>query len=191
MLARLMDLALRQRVVVVGTALLLVLAGVYSFHELDIEAYPDPVQPLVEVVALPSGLSAEDVEKIVTVPLEIELAGMRGLDSIRSASIFGLSDVKCYFSWDSDYYEDRAEVIQRLGFVSLPQNVTPAISPENPIGEIYRYTVDSPDHDLLREKEVQDWLVEKQLKTVPPKLFLLANIINPARSWHPPPKRSA
>jgi len=167
MLARLMDLALRQRVVVVGTALLLVLAGVYSFHELDIEAYPDPVQPLVEVVALPSGLSAEDVEKIVTVPLEIELAGMRGLDSIRSASIFGLSDVKCYFSWDSDYYEDRAEVIQRLGFVSLPKNVTPAISPENPIGEIYRYTVDSPDHDLLREKEVQDWLVEKQLKTVP------------------------
>jgi heavy metal efflux system protein len=166
-LARLMDLALRQRVVVVGTALLLALAGIYSFHGLDIEAYPDPVQPMIEVLALPSGLSAEEVEKLVTVPLEVGLAGMRGLDSMRSASIFGLSDVKCYFSWDSDYYEDRAEVVQRLGFINLPPNVTPTISPENPIGEIYRYTVESPDHDLVREKEVEDWVVEKQLKTVP------------------------
>ena len=104
MLVRLMDLALRQRVVVVGASLLLVVAGLYPFHELDFEAYPDPVRPLVEVLALPSGLSAEEGQKIVTVPLEVGLAGIRGLDSIRSASIFGLSGLKCYFSWDSDYY---------------------------------------------------------------------------------------
>jgi cobalt-zinc-cadmium resistance protein CzcA len=134
--------------------------------ELDIEARPDPVQPLVEVIALPSGLSAEEVEKLVTVPLEVGLAGMRGPDSIRSASIFGLSDLKCYFSWDSDYYEDRAEVIQRLGFVSLPQNVTPAISPENPIGEIYRYTVESRITISCVTKRSRIGRLKK-LKTVP------------------------
>src|SRR5215470_4809649 len=110
MLAQLMDLALHQRAVVIGVALVIAAAGVFSFRDLDVEAYPDPVQPLVEVIAQPSGLGAEEVEKLVTVPLEVGLAGMRGLESMRSASIFGLSDVKCYFSWDSDYDQDRAEV---------------------------------------------------------------------------------
>src|SRR5260370_26875434 len=167
MIRALMELALSQRVVVIGLALVLVAVGLYSFHELDIEAYPDPVQPLVEVVTIPNGLSAEEVEKLVTVPVEIGLAGMRNLESLRSISLFGLSDVRCYFSWDSDYYQDRNETINRLGFISLPQGVTPGISPENPIGEIYRYTVESPDHDLFKQKEIEDWVLEKQLKTVP------------------------
>jgi len=124
-----MDLALRERVVVLGMALLLALAGVYSFRELDIEAYPDPVQPRVEVITQPIGLSAEEVEQIVTVPLEVGLAGMRDLEAIRSISIFGLSDIKCYFSWDSDYYADQTQVIQRLGFVTLPQSISPGLSP--------------------------------------------------------------
>jgi heavy metal efflux system protein len=166
MIRALMELALSQRVIVIGAALALVIAGLYSFTELDIEAYPDPVQPLVEVLTLPSGLSAEEVEKLVTVPLEIGLAGMRNLESMRSISLFGLSDVRCYFAWDSDYYQDRVETINRLGFISLPQGVTPGISPENPIGEIYRYSVESPNHDLIKEKEVEDWILEKQLKTV-------------------------
>jgi len=160
-------LALRQRVVVLGCALLLLLIGLYSFHELDIEAYPDPVQPVIIVLAQPNGLSAEEVEKLVTVPIEVGLAGMRDLQSLRSSSLFGLSTVRCYFSWESDYYQDRAEVINRLGFISLPQGITPAISPANPIGEIYRYTLESPDHDLIEEKEIEDWVLEKQLKTVP------------------------
>ncbi len=167
MLRALMHLALGQRVVVLGTALLLALAGVWSFYELDIEAYPDPVQPVITVLAQPAGLSAEEVEKLVTVPLEIGLAGMRHLESLRSSSLFGLSSVRCYFSWDSDYYEDRTEVINRLGFINLPAGITPAISPANPIGEIYRYTIDGPGHDLIEEKEIQDWVIEKQLKTVP------------------------
>jgi cobalt-zinc-cadmium resistance protein CzcA len=167
MLARLMDLALRERVVVVGAALLLAVAGIYSFHELDIEAYPDPVQPRVEVISQPVGLGAEEVEKLVTVPLEVSLSGMRNLEAMRSISLFGLSDIKCYFSWDSDFYADRTEVIQRLGFVALPPNVTAGISPDSPIGQIYRYTVDSEDHDLMKEKEIEDWVLEKQMKTVP------------------------
>jgi len=116
----LIELALRERIIVVGVALVLVLVGVYSFHELDIEAYPDPVQPLVEVITIPNGLSAEEVEKLVTVPVEIGLAGMRNLESLRSISLFGLSDVRCYFSWDSDYYQDRTETINRLGLITLP-----------------------------------------------------------------------
>ncbi len=167
MIRALMELALRERVIVIGAALALVIAGIYSFAEIDIEAYPDPVQPMVEVLTLPSGLSAEEVEKLVTVPLEVGLAGMRGLDSMRSISLFGLSDVRCYFTWESDYYWDRVEAINRLGFISLPQGVTPGISPENPIGEVYRYWLQSPNHDLISEKEVEDWVLEKQLKTVP------------------------
>ncbi|MGO9062288.1 MAG: efflux RND transporter permease subunit [Candidatus Binataceae bacterium] len=166
MIRALMELALSQRVVVIGLALVLAVMGLYSFHELDIEAYPDPVQPLVEVLTLPNGLSAEEVEKLVTVPLEVGLAGMRSLTAMRSISLFGLSDIRCYFDWDSDYYSDRTETINRLGFIQLPAGITAGISPENPIGEIYRYTVESTDHNLLKQKEIEDWVLEKQLKTV-------------------------
>jgi len=162
-----MALALRERVVVIGIALMLLLAGAFSFSQLDIEAYPDPVQPLIEVLTLPNGLSAEEVEKLVTVPIEYGLGGMRNLEAMRSISLYGLSDIRCYFSWDSDYYWDRIETINRLSFLTLPQGVTPGISPENPIGEIYRYTVESPDHDLTNEKTIEDWVLEKQIRTVP------------------------
>lgn len=167
MIRSLMALALRERVVVIGIALMLLLAGIYSFSRLDIEAYPDPVQPMIEVLTLPNGLSAEEVEKLVTVPTEYGLAGMRDLESMRSISLYGLSDIRCYFSWESDYYWDRVETINRLSFITLPQGVTSGISPENPIGEIYRYTVEGPDHDLIHEKEIEDWVLEKQLRTVP------------------------
>src|SRR5690348_13243071 len=165
MIRSLMALALRERVVVIGIGLMLLLAGVYSFSQLDIEAYPDPVQPLIEVLTLPNGLSAEEVEQLVTVPLEVGLAGVRDLTAMRSISLFGLSDIRCYFNWDSDYYTDRAAVINRLPSIQLPAGVTAGISPENPIGEIYRYTVESDDHNLMRQKEIEDWVLEKQLKT--------------------------
>lgn len=167
MIKWLMDLALRERAVVLGAAALLVMAGLYAFHELDIEAYPDPVQPRIEIITQPSGLSAEEVEKLTTIPLEVGLAGIRNLQSMRTISEFGLSDVKLYFNWDSDYYWDRVETINRLGLITLPPGITPSISPDNPIGEIYRYTLQSPNHDLMQEKEIEDWIVEKQMKTVP------------------------
>jgi heavy metal efflux system protein len=169
MITILMDWALSERVIVVGLALLLVVAGLYSFHELDIEAYPDPVQPDIEITTQPFGYSAEEVEKLATIPLEWGLAGMRNLEAIRTISLFGLSDVKLFFSWDSDYYWDRTDVLNRLALINLPlpAGITPSLNPDNPIGEIYRYTVQSPDHDLLKEKEVEDWILEKQFKTVP------------------------
>lgn len=162
-----MALALRERIVVLGIAILLVIAGIYSFSQLDIEAYPDPVQPMIEILTLPSGLSAEEVEKLITVPTEFGLGGVRNLQTLRSISLYGLSDIRAYFNWDSDYYWDRVELINQLSFITLPQGMTPQISPENPIGEIYRYTVQGPDHDLIREKEVEDWILEKQIRSVP------------------------
>ncbi len=167
MIKALMGLALRERLIVIGVALVLLGAGLYSFSQLDIEAYPDPIQPMVEVLTLPTGLSAEEVEKMVTVPLEYGLASSRNLVRMDSISLFGLSDIRCYFTWDSNYYWDRVEIINRLGFVTLPQGITPGISPENPIGEIYRYLVESPDHNLLGEKTIDDWVVATQLTTVP------------------------
>jgi heavy metal efflux system protein len=98
MIKVLMDLALGERVVVICAALLLAIAGLYAFRELDIEAYPDPVQPRVEIITQPIGLSAEEVEKIATIPLEVGLAGIRNLEAMRTISLFGLSDVKLYFS---------------------------------------------------------------------------------------------
>src|SRR5215813_12816615 len=131
MIRSLMELALSQRVVIVGGAIVLLLAGVYSFSQLDIEAYPDPVQPMVEVLTLPNGLSAEEVEQLVTVPTEFGLSGMLGLESMRSISLFGLSDIRCYFSWDSDYNYDRTQTINQLTFITLPQGITAGISPQN------------------------------------------------------------
>src|SRR6516225_9301247 len=99
--------------IVLTVATFLVLAGLVSYKELDIEAYPNPVPPLVEVITQPDGWSAEEVERYVSIPLEIGLAGMPGLEHTRSQSLFGLSDVKCYFDWSSGYVDARQEVINR------------------------------------------------------------------------------
>jgi cobalt-zinc-cadmium resistance protein CzcA len=183
MIRWLMAIALRERVVVVGLAIMLAITGIYAFHELDIEAYPDPVQPLVEVLTLPTGLSAEEVEKLVTIPLEYQLATTRNLQRMDSISMFGLSDIRCYFTWESNYYWDRVETINQLPFVTLPQGIVAGISPENPIGEIYRYTVESPDHDLLAEKEINDWLVSLQLTTVP-GVIGVSTFGGPTKQYH-------
>jgi cobalt-zinc-cadmium resistance protein CzcA len=162
-----MGLALRERAIVLGAALVLALGGFYAFHELDIEAYPDPVQPRIEFTTLTGGLSAEETERLVTRPLEYGLAGVRNLEAIRTISIFGLSDVKLYFTWDSDYYWDRVESLNRAALVSLPPGIATGLNLDNPIGEIYRYTVEDANHDLYKEREIEDWVLEKQLRTVP------------------------
>ena len=149
---------------VIGLAIALLLSGIYAFSQIDIEAYPDPVQPMVEVLTLPNGLSAEEVERLVTVPLEYTLSTTRDLEAMRSISLFGLSDIRCYFSWDSDYYWDDAETINQLSLSAFRTGITAGISPENPIGEIYRYTVESPDHDLLNEKRSTTGCLAQQLK---------------------------
>jgi cobalt-zinc-cadmium resistance protein CzcA len=171
MIQNLVAWALKMRAIVGLAALVLVVVGLYCYKQLDIEAYPNPVPPLVEVITQPPGSSAEEVERYVTIPLEIGLAGMPGLDHIRSQSLFGLSDVKCYFKWGVSYKDARQEVINRLQFVPLPQGVQAQISPWNAIGEVFRYTVvdRTPEHRYsLRDlKTAEDWVLERQFKQVP------------------------
>jgi cobalt-zinc-cadmium resistance protein CzcA len=174
MIKRLVGFALGMPAIVLIGGVVILVAGLYSYRQLDIEAYPNPVPPLVEVITQPEGWSAEEVERYVTVPLEIGLSGMPGLDHIRSQSLFGLSDVKCYFKWGIEYKDARQEVINRLQFVQLPNNLQAKISPWNAIGEVFRYFVRWKDHpppdreEALRElKTAEDWILEKEFKQVP------------------------
>ena len=128
------------RSIVIGLSVILLAGGLYAFKHLDIEAYPDPSPPTVEVIAQNSGWSAEEMERQITVPLETQLNGMPGLDHIRSISLFGLTDIKCYFTFETDYGAARQEVINRIQMVPLPQGVQPELSPWSaiafPSGEI-------------------------------------------------------
>jgi len=142
MIAKLVAAALRMPAVVLALAAALVCSGLYCYSILDVEAYPNPVPPMVEVITQPNGWSGEEVERYVTIPLEIGLAGMPGLEHIRTQSLFGLSDVKCYFDWNTKYGDARQELINRLQFVQLPPGNQATISPWNAIGEVYRYTLE-------------------------------------------------
>ncbi len=166
MIRRLVALALRFPILVTASAVALVAGGLWAYGHLDIEAYPDPVPPRIETLVQPSGWAAEEVERYSTVPLEVALNGMPGLDHIRSISVFGLSDIKCYFKWGTDYREDRQEVLNRLVTVALPDGLQPVLSPENAIGEIFRYIVTGPGYSPLERKTAQDWILERQFKQV-------------------------
>lgn len=142
-------------------------AGVYAFRRLDIEAYPDPSPPLVEVITQNPSWSAEEMEQQVTVPLETALNGMPHLQYVRSISIFGLSDIKMYFDFGSEYFRDRQEVLNRLQGVNLPANLSPQLSPWSPIGEIYRFWLEGRGYSLNELKATADWLVRREVKQVP------------------------
>jgi cobalt-zinc-cadmium resistance protein CzcA len=141
--------------------------GICGFLKLDIEAYPDPSPPLVEIITQNPAWSAEEIEQQITVPLETVLNGMPRLDYVRSISIFGLSDVKLYFDFNSDYFYDRQEVLNRLQTVTLPNGLQPQLSPWSPVGEISRYEITGPGYSLNDIKATQDWLIRRELKQVP------------------------
>ncbi|MGB6844884.1 MAG: CusA/CzcA family heavy metal efflux RND transporter [Candidatus Acidiferrales bacterium] len=163
---RLVDTLLRYRPLVLVILCAWIAAGIYFFVRLDIEAYPDPSPPLVEVITQNPSWSAEEMERQVTVPIETVLFGIPRITYVRSISIFGLSDVKIYFSYDSDYYWDRQEVLNRLQLATLPANLSPQLSPESPVGEIYRYKIDAPGYSLNEIKATQDWFVTREIKQV-------------------------
>jgi cobalt-zinc-cadmium resistance protein CzcA len=167
MIPQIVKLVLKTPAFAILFALGLVAIGVYAYSQLNIEAYPNPVPPLVEVIAQPPGWSAEETERYVTIPLEVGLSGMPGLDHIRSQSLFGLTDVKCYFKWGTRYEEARQEVINRLGFISLPAGIQAQLSPWNAIGEVFRYTVEGKGYSVRELKTAEDWILERQFKQVP------------------------
>lgn len=158
---------LRYRIMaLIGMAAWLI-AGIWALVRLDIEAYPDPSPPLVDVITQNPSWSAEEMEQQVTVPIETALNGIPRLEYVRSISIFGLSDVKLYFDFDSDYFFDRQEVLNRLQTVSLPQSLQPQLSPWSAIGEIYRYQLKGDGYSLNEIKATEDWFVRRELKEVP------------------------
>ena len=158
---------LQYRIVVLVVFVAALLVGCFAYTKLDIEAYPDPSPPLVEIITQNPAWSAEEMEQQVTIPVENAIYGSPHLEQVRSTSIFGLSDVKLYFSFDSDYFHDREEVLYHLQTLSLPNNLQPELSPTSPIGEIYRYILTGPGYSLNELKATQDWLVTREIKQVP------------------------
>jgi cobalt-zinc-cadmium resistance protein CzcA len=178
MIRKLIEWSLDNPLIIFLLAFALMAVGLYSFFNVNVEAYPDPAPAIVEVIALFPGASAEEVERQVTLPLEVTFRGMPGLKSINSKSLFGLSDLKMNWHYGSQWtYESaRQEVINRIATMTqpLPPGVTPAISPESPTGEIYRYILKVPKDGAGRDiytlndvKAMQDWVLEREFRTVP------------------------
>jgi cobalt-zinc-cadmium resistance protein CzcA len=165
---RIVELALKQRVFVVIMLLVACAAGVVSFIKLNIEAYPDPVPPLVDINAQSSGLSAEEMERYVTIPIEVQMAGLPHVKTIRTISLFGLSDVKLQFTYDVSYQQAEQLVLNRLAQLPpLPNGVQPQISPWSPIGEIYRYRLVGPTGFSTTDlRTLQDWVLERRFKAI-------------------------
>ncbi|MBS7809779.1 efflux RND transporter permease subunit [Roseococcus pinisoli] len=160
--------SLQKRALVVLLFLAFVGAGAYGFLHLNIEAYPDPVPPTVVVITQNQGQSAEEIERYITVPIEVGLAGMPNLRATRSTSLFGLSVVQAQFTYAVNYEQAQQYVLNRLGQLNLPNNVQPEISPWSPIGEILRYRVEGPPGFSPADlRVIQDWVLERRFKRVP------------------------
>ncbi|MDE3048830.1 MAG: efflux RND transporter permease subunit [Nitrospirota bacterium] len=168
MIARIVELSLVQRVMVCVLGFLLLFGGLYAFHVLDIVAYPDPSPPMVELITQYPGWSAEEIERQITIPIEVALNGTPGLTDVRSLSIFGLSDIKIYFDFNTDIFRDRQEVLNRLGSVQLPPGAAPSLSPWWAIAEIYRYELTGAGETTLTDlKTIQDWQVRREFRRIP------------------------
>jgi len=161
--------ALRQRVLMVVLLALLFGAGILSFIKLNIEAYPDPVPPRVDIVTQSTGQSAEEIERYITIPIEIQMSAIPHVTAVRTISLFGLSDVKVYFTYDFTYEQAEQWVINRLSQLSpLPNAAIPQISPDSPIGEIYRFrVVGPPGYSVMDLKTIEDWILQRRFKAVP------------------------
>jgi heavy metal efflux system protein len=170
MIRGLVDFALNNRWLMIGAAILLFAWGIVSFHNLPVEAYPDVANNYVQVITQWPGRAAEEVEQQVTVPIEIQMAGIPHLEHLRSTSLAGLSSVMLIFDDDSTDKDNRQEVYQRLGQVTLPAGLQPQMGTDwSPVGQIYWYTLRStnPAYDSMELKSLEDWKLEKEFKSVP------------------------
>jgi cobalt-zinc-cadmium resistance protein CzcA len=164
---RIVATSLRQRLLVVFLFLHLVALGIFSFLRLPVDAYPDLSPPMAEVITQWPGHAAEEVERLITVPLEVAMNGAPRMTILRSISLYGLSDVRLTFADGTDSYFARQRVFERLPDAELPEGVTPSVAPLfSPSGLIYRYVLESPDRSALELKVLEDWVVERQYKQV-------------------------
>jgi cobalt-zinc-cadmium resistance protein CzcA len=169
MISTLTTYALRHRPIVLALLILFVIAGVAAFHRLPVEAYPDVTNVSVQIITLFPGHAAEEVERLVTIPIENEMNGIPKRASIRSWSLFGLSQVTITFEDDADNQFVRTQAAQHLANVTLPTGAQASLSPDaTPVGEIFRYTLETPKGFPATEvKALEDWVVERQFRTVP------------------------
>ena len=170
MIRRLVDFALENRFLVLAAAILLFAWGIVSFYRLPVEAYPDVANNYVDVIAQWPGISAEQIEQQVTIPLETVMNGIPGVAHVRSWSIFGLSTVEMVFGEETTNFENRERVLERLSQVTLPQGVSGQMGTDwSPVGQIYFYTLQStnPEYDPMNLKTLETWVIEKNLKSVP------------------------
>jgi len=185
MIRRVVDFALNNRLLVVGLALLLFAVGIVSFKRLPIEAYPDVADNYVEIITQWPGISAEQIEQQVTIPLEIAMNGIPQVVHLRSFSLFGLSDLKLIFEDGSDNAWNRERVLERLSQVTLPPGVTPQMGTDwSPVGQIYFFTLHStnPAYDPMELKSIEDWVIEKNFKSVP-DIVDVASFGGPTREY--------
>ena len=170
MIRKLVDFALENRFLVLAAALVLFGWGAISFHQLPVEAYPDVADNYVEIITQWPGISAEQIEQQVTIPLEIVMNGIPHVTHLRSFSLFGLSDLKLIFDDEEENAWNRERVLERLSQVTLPPGVVPQMGTDwSPVGQIYFFTLQStnPEYDVMELKSIEDWVVEKNFKAVP------------------------
>ncbi|HEX4663008.1 MAG TPA: CusA/CzcA family heavy metal efflux RND transporter [Terriglobales bacterium] len=185
MIRHVVDFALGNRLLVLGLALVLLAWGIISFHNLPIEAYPDVADNYVEIITQWPGISAEQIEQQVTIPLETVMNGIPGVVHLRSFSLFGLSDLKLIFEDGTDNAWNRERVLERLSQVTLPTGVVPQMGTDwSPVGQIYFFTLHSsnPKYDPMELKSLEDWVVEKNLKSVP-DIVDVASFGGPTREY--------
>jgi len=185
MIRAVVDFALNKRLLVVAVALLLFAWGMVSFHKLPVEAYPDVADNYVEIITQWPGISAEQIEQQVTIPLEIVMNGIPHVTHLRSFSLFGLSDLKLIFDDEEENAWDRERVLERLSQVTLPPGVVPTMGTDwSPVGQIYFFTLHNtnPQYDVMELKSLEDWVVEKNLKAVP-DIVDVASFGGPTREY--------
>jgi heavy metal efflux system protein len=168
MIHRIVQFALRQRFLILMLVAFMVAGGIISFEHMPVDAYPDLSPPMVEVITQWPGHAAEEVERLVTIPIEIVMNGTPRLTVMRSISLYGLSDVIMTFRGKTDIYFARDVVFRRMSEAQLPDGVTPSMSPNSsPSGLIYRYVIQSPDHSPQQLKTIEDWVLERAYKSIP------------------------
>src|SRR5579863_9654902 len=160
--------SLKNKYFIIGAALALIIGGVITFRNMPIEAFPDVTNTEITIITQWPGRSAEEVEKFVTIPIEISMNPVQKKISLRSTTIFGLSFVKLIFDDNVKDPEARQQVMNLLPNATLPNGILPAVQPPTgPTGEIFRYTLKSTFRDVRELKTIQDWVIDRRLRAIP------------------------
>src|SRR5277367_2949939 len=165
MIARIVSFALTQRFIVLMAAVMLMVWGVYSFSKLPIDAYPDLSPPHVEIITQWPGHASEEIERLISIPLEVEMNGIPKIESLRSISLYGLSAIEMNFQYETDPYFAREQAFERMADATLPNGISPGISPLfSPSGLIYRYVLVSSDRAPQELKTIEQWMLERRYR---------------------------